>query len=316
MLFVILGILATIALFVALGLTVEKVENSYGYEKEQLKFKLQKKQVLCLAGLLIILLGCFTTIPSNHVGIVYSPFGGTKQETLGEGFAAKSPFDKVYKISTETQTKKIKELTTQTKDAQYLTTKMEVKYKVNNANAFLVFKQYKTLDNMSSSLIRPTTQRVLEHITTKYNIIDILGEKRNDVYAELENELTKEFAKYGVEFDSVSITDMDAGAALEKAISEEAVAKKAAETAEQDLLRVETEAKQKSVQAKADQEAAKIKAETKIINAKATKEANELLSKSLSDKLIQQMWIEQWNGKLPTYYGGDANLMIGVGESK
>ena len=53
---------------------------------------------------------------------------------------------------------------------------------------------------------------------------------------------------------------MDAGAALEQAITEEAVAKKAVETAEQNLLRTQTEAKQKSVQAQAEQDAARIQA--------------------------------------------------------
>lgn len=289
MIFIAIGVILTIILFVVLGLHPE----TSGYNTE-IKFKPCKRQFLAVLGLSVILLGCFATIPANHVGIVYSPFGGTKEETLNEGFSVKSPLDKVYKISTETQTKKIKNLTTQTMDAQYLTTRLDVKYKVNEANAFMIFKQYRTLETMSDSLIRPTTQRVLEHITTKYNVIDILGEKRSDVYAELEAELSKEFAKYGVEFDSISITDMDAGEELESAIAAEAVAKKEAETAEQKKIKAEKDA------------------ETKLINAKAERDANAVLEKSLTDKILQQMWIEKWNGELPTYYGGDANLMLGV----
>jgi regulator of protease activity HflC (stomatin/prohibitin superfamily) len=293
MILVIISIILTVGLFIGLGISVD----TSGYDPK-ISFKLRGRQALALCGLLVMLFGCVTTIPANHVGIVYSPFGGTKQETLKEGFAFKSPFDKVYKISTETQTKKIKELTTQTMDAQYLTTKLAVKYKVNEANAFLVFKQYRTLDNMSSSLIKDATQRVLESITTKYNVIDILGEKRNDIYSELKAELSKELAIYGVEFDSVTINDMDAGEKLESAIEDEAVAKKEAETAEQKKIKAEKDA------------------ETKLIKAKAERDANALLEKSLTDKILQQQWIEKWNGKMPTYYGGDANLMIGVGESK
>lgn len=301
------GIIATIALFGALGLyPVDDYRTSWRLEP--------KRQVFALSGLLICLLGCITRVPANNVGVVYSSFSGTKEQTLSEGFHTKGVFDKVYDISTEVQTIKLKNVTTQTKDAQYVNSDLDVKYRVNVSNAYLVFKQYRELDIMSKTLIGPTTQRVLELITTKYNVIDILGESRSAVYSELESSMAEEFAKYGVEFYSVSILDMDAGEAIEKAIEDEAVAKKAVETAEQNLLKTEAEAKQKSVKAKAEQEAAKIEAETKLIEAEAEKKANEMLTQSLTDQVLKKEWIDKWDGKMPTYYAGegDGNLMIGV----
>lgn len=310
MLLIILSLVVTVGLFVGLGIYVD--------EDESWAWKRQKRQLLAIFGLFFLLFGFITKIPANHVGIIYSPFGGTREETLMEGFQTKNILDKVYKISTEVQTMQIVDLTTQTKDAQYLTSALDVKYKVNASNAsnaFIIFKQYRTLDNMSSNLIIPTTQRVLELITTNYNVIDILGEKRSAVYTELEVALKEEFNKYGVEFVSISITDMDAGEALENAITEEAVAKKAVETAAQNLLKAETEAKQKSVQAQAEQDAARIEAETRLIEAEAEKKANDLLNQSLTNDILQKAWIEKWNGIMPTYYGGNADLLIGVGGS-
>lgn len=314
MFWLILGLLVAAVLFVILGITkvVIPAENPYGRSREEERWVLNKKQFVALIGLFICLLGFYTKIPDNSVGIVYSPFSGTKTEALSEGFHAKSPFDKVYKISTLTQSMTVSNLTTQTKDAQYLTSQLDIKYKVDTTNAYTVFKQYRTLDNMSKNMIVPTTQKALELVTTQYNIIDILGEKRSEVYAKLDLALAEEFAKYGVEFVSISIADMDAGEALEKAISDEAVAKKAVETAEQNLKKAEIDAKQQSVQAQAEQDAAKIKAETMKIEAQAHKEANELLNFSLSDLILRQQWIEKWDGKLPTYYGGDSTMMIGM----
>ena len=300
MLWIIIGIIVTLVSFVVLGLD----ENAVWH--------IHPRQVFSLAGLLICLIGCLAKVPANNVGIVYSPFGGTKSETLSEGFSFKRPLDKIYTISTEVQTKIVSDLTTQTKDAQYVTSVLDIKYKVDSSNAFLVFKQYKTLKNLGENLIVPTTKRVLESVTTTYEVIDILGAKYNDVYKELEKGLVEEFALYGVEFVSITINDMDAGVELEAAIAAEAVAKKAVETAEQELLKAEIEAKQKSVQAKAEQEAAKIEAETKLIEAEAEKKANEMLNQTLSDGILQKMWIEKWNGKMPTYYGGDGSLMFSV----
>lgn len=316
MIWLVIGLVVTISLAIVLGFDIKEVEKNHGIYgssfKKELVWKLQKRQIFALFGLLICLFGCVTKVPANSVGIVYSPFGGTKQETLDEGFSTKNIFDKVYKISTETQTTFVEDLTTQTKDAQYVNSSLDIKYKVNESNAYLIFKQYRTLENMSENLIVSATQRVLEHITTTYNIIDILGEKRNEIYAELEKGLAEEFALYGVEFVSITIDDMDAGEKLEAAIEEEAVAKKAVETAEQNLLKAETEAKQKSVQAQAEQDAAKIEAETRIIEAEAEKKANDLLNQSLSDEVLRKEWIEKWSGEMPTYYGGDAGIMIGI----
>ena len=309
----IFSFVAMVALYVGLGFGVKEITKKDWRGNDETEttigWSFKIRQFLCLLGLLFMLPGFITKIPANSVGIVYSPFGGTQEQTLSEGFHTKNIFDKVYKISTEVQTMTVENLTTQTKDAQFLTSILDIKYRVNTSNAYLIFKQFRTLDKMSENLIIPTTQRVLEHITTQYNVIDILGEKRNNIYTELESALTEEFAKYGVEFYSISITDMDAGEALEKAITDEAVAKKAVETAEQNLLKAETEAKQKSVQAKAEQEAASIKAETKLIEAEAERKANELLNQSLTDMVLKMEWIEKWNGQMPAYYNGSDDGM-------
>lgn len=298
MLWLILGIIVTLLLWVLLGL-----------DDSSCDWNLHFRQIFCVLGLIVMIPGFITKIPANSVGIVYSPFGGTKEQTLTEGFHGKNIFDKVYKISTEVQTMNVSNLTTQTMDAQYLTSILDIKYRVNTGNAYLVFTQFRTLKNMSENLIVPTTQRVLEHVTTQYNIIDILGEKRNTIYTELEVALTEEFAKYGVEFYSISIVDMDAGTALEDAIAAEAVAKKAVETAAQNLEKTKMEAQQKSVQAQAEQDAAKIKAETKLIEAEAEKAANELLNMTLTDEILEKLWIEKWNGQMPTYYSGSEDGM-------
>ena len=300
------SIIVFIVTFIILGIDFSSSRDEY--------WELRLRQTLSLFAFLILIPGLLAKVPANSVGIKYSPFNGTSEVTLSEGFHGKNLFDKVYKISTEVQSMEVSGLTTQTRDAQYVTSVIDVKYRVSSANAYLVFTQFRTLDKMSETLIAPTTQRVMELITTNYNVMEVLGDKRSEIYKELEIKLTEEFSKYGVEFYSISIIDMDAGEAIENAITAEAVAKKAVETAEQELLKAETEAKQKSVVAQAEQDAAKIEAETKLIQAEAEKKANELLQKSLTEDILIQQWIEKWNGKVPEYYGGNgADLIFNTG---
>lgn len=286
-----------------------------GMNDEDKPWKLNKKQFLSLFAFLILIPGCITRVPANSVGIKYSAFTGTSENTIPEGIHTKNIFDKVYTISTEIQTVGVDEMTSQTKDAQYVTSKLDVKYKVNQTNAYMVFKQFRTLKNLSEQMISPTVQRVLELVTVKYNVIDILGEERGAVYQELEKNLSDEFDKYGIQFCSVSIVDMDAGDAIENAITAEAVAKKAVETAEQELRKTQTEAKKKAVQAQADQDAARIQSETRIIQAEAEKKSNDLITSSLTKELLDKQWIEKWNGTVPTYYGGsEPGLLMNIGE--
>ena len=304
MIWILLCVVAAIAIFIFTGLSDD--DKPWG---------LNKTQFLSLLALLILIPGCVTRVPANSVGIKYSAFTGTSENTIPEGIHTKNIFDKIYNISTEVQTVAVDNMTSQTKDAQYVTSRLDVKYRVNQTNAYMVFKQFRTLKNLSEQMISPTVQRVLELVTVKYNVIDILGEERGSVYQELEKNLSEEFDKYGIQFCSVSIVDMDAGDAIENAITAEAVAKKAVETAEQELRKTQTEAKQKSVQAQADQDAAKIQAETKIIQAEAEKKSNDLITSSLTKELLNRQWISKWDGKVPTYYGGnEPGLLINIEE--
>ena len=236
MVFVIGGLILTLVLFVLLGIRRDGTTIS---------FKFSGKQVLALLGLAVVAFGCYTVVPANSVGIIYSPFTGVSEETLPEGIHAKSPFDTVYLLSTEVQTQSIQSITGQTKDAQYITMDVDIKYHVDTANAFQIFKQFRTLSNMNASLIAPTVQRSIETVTTQYNVIDVLGEYRNEVYQRIEDDLSTRLGANGVSFYSITFTDTDAGDEIEEAIRAEAVAKKAVETAEQERLRVEIEAQKR-----------------------------------------------------------------------
>jgi len=244
------------------------------------------RQILALLALLIAGFGCYTIIPANNVGIIYSPFNGVSDQTLTEGIHAKNPLDTVYLLSTEVQSQTLTGISGQTKDAQYLTMEIDIKYRVDAANAFEIFKQFRTLNNMNSSLIAPTVQRSIESVTTQYNVIDVLGEGRNEVYAKIETDLTERLKQVGVSFYSVTFTDTDAGDDIENAIRAEAVAKKQVETAEQERQKVEIQAQQRVIEAEADRDKAKIEAETKLIQAEAEAEANRLIASSITDELI------------------------------
>lgn len=220
-------------------------------------------------------------IPANTVGVKVSAFNGVQETTLQTGYHLKMPFvDKIYTLSTSVQTKTMEKLTTQTKDGQWLNTNIDVKYKVNKEKAMTVFSNYTTLENVNENVIAPAVQRAIESVTGNYDIYDVLGAKRTEVYEAIDKALKEKFQSYDLEFVSFTITDQDAGDEIENAIKNESVKQKEIDTAKQEKAKAEVEADTKKVQAQADADAAVIKADGEA-------KANKIKSDSITDSLIR-----------------------------
>lgn len=283
MFIIILSVILTLVAFV--GLSIDVTNN---------KFKVTKKSFLSLFCLLLIGFDCFTNIGANKVGIVYNPFkGGIQNYTLGQGYKLKSPFTKVYKINTEVNELTFNNISVQTNDSQFVNAVIKAQVKIDSTQAFEYFSKYrdKSLEDISS-VLSATIQKQLETITTQYNIMDVLGAKRDEIVNKSLELIQSELAKDGISVLRITLVDTDAGEQIEKAIANEAVAKKEAETAEYK--------KQK----------AQLEGEAKVIEAQKEKEANELISKTLTDELLMEQFIEKWDGKLPTVTGGETMFDI------
>lgn len=282
-------IIAAIAIFALLGLY--KVNKEY--RNSELKWKYNKK---CLFAIIPLVIWCLSMtivfVPTNTVGVKWSAFGGTSETTLNEGIAFKIPFmDKIYTIPTTVQERTIKDVSVQTKDAQFIKMEVNVKYQVNRSNAFKVYKRYGDMETLKQNIIGNYAQKSVETIATQYNVVEVLGEKKNELYNRAIADLKSTLAKEGVELTSLTIKDMDAGKEIEDAISKEAVAKKSVETAKQ------------------EKEKALIVAEKKKIDAQGDADANEIKTSKLTESVLKEMMIKKWDGKLPVVSSDNGNIL-------
>lgn len=257
------------------------------YDNETGKTKLTKLAkggiitVVAITSLGIFRLTAVKRIPANTVGVKVSAIGGVQENTLQTGYHLKIPFiDTVYALSTSVQTKTMEKITTQTKDGQWLNTNIDVKYRVNKEKAMTIFSNYTKLENVNESVIAPAVQRAIESVTGNYDIYDILGNKRTEVYEEIDKALKEKFESYDLEFVSFTITDQDAGDEIEAAIKSESVKQKEIDTAKQEQEKAKVEADTKKVQAQAEADAGIIKAEGEA-------KANKAKSDSITDNLIR-----------------------------
>ena len=315
---VVFSTILVVGLFIFFGLNpkIEKGEGYYGEDKIVFKWKVNKAQLLSLLGLIPLAFSLVALVPANSVGIQYNPFaGGTQEQTLGEGYTLKSPFTRIHIISTEVQTKEIEGLSVQTKDSQWIDFDIDVKYAVNESNAFEVFKQFRMLSRIDEQLVVPVAQKAIERVATQYNVMEVLGEERGDVYAKVEKELNDAFMRNGIRLVNITFVDTDAGEEIEGAIRREAAAKKQVDIAEQERLKAEKDAEAQIIRAEANKEQAILAAEAE---AETIRIKQEQLAKNKD--YVDLIIAEAWDGNLPQYYfgggGGDLPSLIlqGVGK--
>lgn len=289
----IISVLLLVATIATLVITLKK-KNEFGC----VTFKWNKKGLLSIIPLgLLVFVQSICVIPSNTVGVKYSALHGTSKDTLKEGVHFVTPFvDKIYKIDTTVQERTDDNVSVQTKDAQWAKMQVNVKYEVSKSNAFKVYKQYKTMEALKDNIIGNYAQNAMNEVCSNYNIIDLLGDKRNEIINKASEILRENLEKEGVTLKMLTIKDLDAGKKIEKAISDEAVAKKQVETAKQ------------------KQEKARTEAETKLIEAEGEANANAVKTKALTPEVLQEQWINKWDGKLPNVT--DGNTMIGLDNLK
>lgn len=249
----------------------------------------------------IVALSCVTTIPTGHTGVV-TTFGSVEDYTFDAGVHVKLPWQKVVMMDNRIQ-KQTVNLSCFSSDIQEVSMVFTVNYQINKANAQVI---YSTIGiNYYDTVITPCITEATKVVTAKYSAEALVGQ-RTDLAAEIEAELTKSLEKYNIEIVSTSIEDMDFTDAFTNAVEEKQVA-------EQNRLRALTEAETAKIEAEAAAEVERIRAQAEadaqLIRAEAEAEANRLISESLTEEVLNNKFIDNWNGELPLVNGSSGNLL-------
>lgn len=192
-----------------------------------------------------------------------------------------------------------------TKDAQPLTAAIEYQYALNPAFAEDVAREYgsyEILETKLSNIVEERAKIVFAH----YSAMSLL-ENRSNLSTEVTEEVKTIENLFHVTFTSVVVKDIDFSDAFEASVE-------AKMTAEQAALKAEQDKKTAIIQAEQKKEVAAITAEAAIAQAKGEAEALEITRQALQnmpDTWVQQLWIEKWDGKLPTTQAGsDAAIIV------
>lgn len=135
--------------------------------------------------------------------------------------------------------------------------------------------------------------------TAKYTSTE-LGAKKGEIMEAVKEYVIPYFKEYGI---TITVLGLKEDISYENPEIQDAIDAKFASEQELEIQQNKNEANIARAEAEA---------EAILIEAEAQAEANRILAESLTDEILEQMYYEKWNGKLPDVVGSDSTI-IGIG---
>ena len=232
------------------------------------------------------LTSCMEKVDAGCEGIKVNLYGDSKgvdDASLVTGVVWYNPWTtKVYKYPTYVQTIDYKPFTVNAKDGSEFTVDPTISLKIVDGKSPLVFKKYrKELHEVIEGTLYNYVKDAFRIQLNKFTTDDIVS-KRDSIESAIERYLSQALTK-----ENFQLEQLTSGLKYPQTIVESVNAK--------------NRAIQQAMQVQNEVEVAKAEAEKLLVKARAEKEANELRQQALTPAILEKMWIEKWDGKLPVY---------------
>jgi regulator of protease activity HflC (stomatin/prohibitin superfamily) len=259
--------------------------------------------VLVPIGALMIISSGVRMIGPGQVGVALL-FGKVQPIALTEGINLVNPLYDVVQMDTRVLRHQQK-YDAASKDLQAVHVEMVLNFRLLPNKATEVYQSIGP--NFSSVIIDPAAQEVLKANTALHVATEIL-QQRPLIKADVQKDLTIWLAKYGIELKEASLANIRFDPAYEKAIEAKQIEEQKAEQKRYELIQAQRQAEIAAAQAKgqgdAARERAKGEADATRIRGEAESNYNLKVASSLTPTLIQQRYLEKWDGKLPQFSAG------------
>lgn len=259
---------------------------------------------------LIFLMSSCERIDAGHVGVKVNLYGddkGVADVTEVTGIVFYNPLtSQIYEFPTFIQHKEYtgdNSFVVNSRDGSEFHVSPIINYNVKSEKVPYIFKKYRrNLEQIEEGFLKTAVFDAFRLATNKYTADELISNRQKfeiEVRTILNNQLLNEGFVLG-QFTSNLVYPES----FKNAINAKNNAVQAALMAENKVKQAEAEAKIKVATAEGN-------AQAMLTTAKAESEANKLKQSTLTTLLLQQLWIEKWDGKLPVY-GQVPQLLKGV----
>ena len=262
---------------------------------------------LVIVGFCIFMTASCRVVDSGEIGIKFHKWSSNEQDYGGvegtcKGWVFYNPITtSVFTYPTFIQRKNYEPFKVNAKDASEFKMDPTIAYRINPEKACDIFTKYrKGIEDLENGYIRTCIYEAYRTCANRYTSDSLMSNRANfesDVRNRLESSLMSE--GFLVEEFTSQITPPES---LAQMINEKNAAVQSALKAENKVKEAEAEAKIKIAEARGNAEAIHIKADAEAYY-------NRTIAASLSPLIVQEDWIEKWNGTVPTVVGGQ-NMMF------
>lgn len=255
--------------------------------------------------LFIFWLFCFKMISPGYVGVVVDMLGdnkGVESKELHVGMHWILPWKNVYQFpifeQNDTWEGDREGFNFQTSEGMAVAADLGITYHLRPESIPIIFQRYRRgMDEITNVFIRNYIRDAINKSASHTSIEDLYSGKES-FFEEVERHVRDDLCPIGIELSRIYLIGRfhfppNVIAALNSKIE----ANQRAQQRENELREAEAEAKKQIAKAEGQAKCA-------IVQAESEATANNLLSKSVTQELIQWQAIQKWDGKLPTVTSG------------
>ena len=275
------------------------------------------KLLLIVGSVLFLFLFIFGVerIDAGHVGVKVNMYGdgkGVDDVTEVTGWVFYNPIStKIVEFPTFVQHKEYKvvaedgqvlsdeSFVVNSKDGSEFHVSPLLNYSVKREKVPYIFSKYRvTLDEIEAGFLKTAVYDAFRVVANSYTA-DALISNRQEFEAKVRQVLIKQLQPEGFILAQFT-SNLVYPETFKKAIEAKNNAVQSALTAENGVKKAEAEARIKMATAEGN-------AQALLTNARAQAESNRLRQQTITPLLLQQMWIDKWDGKLPQYQTGSGS---------
>lgn len=254
----------------------------------------------------------FTTrIEPGSVGIVVNLAGAdVEPEELGVGIHTVAPWKHVYEFPVFEQNHiwdQEKEMVFQTAEGLACSADVGITFHLEKDHIYLLFQKYRRgMDEITDIFVRNNVRDAINRHASVLKIEDLYGKEKESFFESVQKDVAKELEPMGVTISKVYIIGrLHFPAGVVAALNAKIEATQRAQQRENELREAEAQAKKQIAAASGE-------AQSALLVAEAGAKANLLLSRSITQELIQWQAMQRWDGKLPTTVTPGTLPFIGV----
>ncbi len=258
--------------------------------------------------------GC-AKIPAGHVGVkfnLYADDKGVQMKELGPGRYWLSWNEEIYKFPTFTQTytwEGAEAFEFSDRDGTIVETDVGITYRVDPNSVTKIFQTYrKGIDEITSVFLRNMIRDALVKRAGALPADKIYGEGKAALMDQVQADVIAQTKPLGIIVEKIYLTgSMRLPPNVREAINAKIKATQFAQQRENEVAAAKAEA-DKAI------ETARGESQSKILVAQGEAEAIRIKGDALrqNPNLVQLMWVEKWDGVMPTHQLGNATPMIQV----